>query len=461
MPTYTQAFAGGVLPIPSYGQKDKFRFFGTWAVGDTWSVPVTTTLQGDFTIGLGNISNKNPTCGFKLRNRIYLGIGSQFALSANEDVTLWEEQNPGAAVVPYLSQYGVQDSVTVFSQLTGRLAVFGRQSIQLWKVDADPANLALEQSIDNTGTRAPLSVKAIGDLDVLYLHDSGIRSLRANQMYQNATTNDIGTAIDALIRAAQVSYDSSVACAIVDPTTKQYWLHLNGTIYVLSNYPTSKIVAWSTYKPTKQTTISTSAPGEYTVVPGSVYYWVKNVAGTSLTAGATVLTATGSLVIPVGITTAFEVGTAGVLIRVDTPFVPEKFVVYNGLIYVRSTDGTIYVYGNTDNNTYDRTRATVELPWLSLDKPSMTKQALGVDAAISGAWTLYYGLDPHGTLSEVAFERGSEVSPSSVVDSTFDIGHFPAHGNGTHVKLKMVSSIAATAAKLSQLVFLYSKGNVK
>ncbi len=38
------------------------------------------------------------------------------------------------------------------------------------------------------------------------------------------------------------------ACSLVD-TAGRYWLFLKDTIYVLSYYPTNKIVAWGTYVP--------------------------------------------------------------------------------------------------------------------------------------------------------------------------------------------------------------------
>lgn len=458
---YITNFAGGVAPVPAFGQKDKIRFVGTWVAGDTWTIPITSTLEGDFTLGRGNIANEVATCGLKLRNRMYLGIGDSFALSTNGDVTLWEEQDIGAAVISFLSQQGSQDVIYALGTLQGRLAALAAQSIQIWTIDADPANFALQQVLDNTGTRSPLSVKAIGDLDLMYLDASGYRSVRSNQMYLNSTLSDIGTAIDLTVRAALVSYDPALACSIVEPTTKQYWGYLNGTIYVLSNYPTSKIVAWATYKPTYESTITPTVL-TYTTVIGGIYYWTKST-DLSLVCGTTTLLADGGFVATAATAVAAAIPgfPSGTLKRVDTSFTPTKFVIYSGQIYCRGDDNKIYRYGGTDNNTFDHCRATVELPWLDNGHPSMTKHAQGVDAAISGAWSLYYGLDPSAALTSIGFERGSQVSPSSVADSTFDVGHFPINGNGTHIKLKMISSIAATPAKLDKLVFLYTKGNIK
>ena len=214
-------FAGAVAATLAIGQREKIRFVGTWANGDTWTIRFTSTTSGDFTVGKGNIAGLTFASGFKLRNRMYLGVSTGFALSSNGDVTAWEEQDPGAAVISFLSQFGPQDTVRAFASIQGRLAVFGGLSTQLWTIDADPANFALQQVLDNTGTIAAQSVKSIGDLDVMYLDSTGIRSLRAKESTLNASVNDIGTAIDLTIRAALVSYDASLACAVVEPTTKQ------------------------------------------------------------------------------------------------------------------------------------------------------------------------------------------------------------------------------------------------
>jgi len=398
----TFAFAGGVAPTRSYGQKTKIRFSptSTWVAGDSWTILFTSTVTGDFTIGKGNLAQSSPTCSLKLRNRMYLGAGADFLLSSVEDVTKWEEQDAGAAKISYVSQAGTQDSVVALSTLQGRLAVFGSRGVQIWNVDADPTQLALLQVLDNTGTKAPLSVKSVGDYDVMYLHNSGIRSLRAKEVTLNAYVNDIGTAIDLTIRQALVGFDASGACGIVEPSTQQYWLYLNGNIYVLSNYPDSKVVAWSTYKAT------------------------TSIAG------------------------------------VQTAFTPEKFIISNEQVYVRDTSGKVYSYGGTDNNTYDNCQVTVELPWLDLKEPSTVKQGMGVDVAMAGAWVIQASMNPRGNLITV-IDRGSTTSPSMVSDSTFDIGHFNFSGNGTHIKLKAISGANATRAKLGSLTFMYNPANKK
>jgi hypothetical protein len=462
MPTSTFAFAGGVAPTEAIGQKTKIRFGGTWVgpvagsgSAEFWTLQFTSTLTGDFTVGKGNIAGAGPTCALKLRDRMYIGVGEAFCLSSVEDVTKWEEQDAGAARISYVSQFGPQDEVIALSTVQGRLAVFGVQSIQIWSVDADPSNLALQQTLDNSGARATQSVKSIGDLDVLYLDSSGVRSLRSKESTLNAFVgDDIGTAIDLLIRAALVGYDATQACAVVEPTTKQYWLYLNGNIYVLSNYPASKIIAWSIFKPTSAVAITPSL-GDYTTVVGGIYYWTKAGGGVSLTCGSTVLTATGGFVATA--TVATEVGTTGTLVRVDTAFVPEKFVVHSRQVYVRATNGKIFRYGGSDNNTYDACRATIETSFLNLKEPDQFKQATGIGVAIAGNWKVEAGMDPLASNLTTIIDRGSMSSPSIVSDSTFDIGFVGFSAHGTHFKIKATSGVVPTAAKLCEVVLKFEK----
>src|SRR6185369_10568764 len=246
----TYPFSGGQYPTSPFQQQHKIRFAGTWAAGEDWTIPFTSTLIQNLTLGKGNISENAFAYCYKLKNRVYVGFASNFAFSAVGDPTGWEEQDIGSGVIEYLSQYGQQDTVQAFSNVLGSLVVFGRLSIQLWQVDANPTLFALEQSFDNSGTNAPLSVQSLGELDTLYLDDAGVRSIRTKELTNNAYVSGVGVPIDTLIRAAILNYDTTKACAIVEPTTKQYWLYLNGNIYVFAYYPDSKVSAWSIYKPT-------------------------------------------------------------------------------------------------------------------------------------------------------------------------------------------------------------------
>jgi hypothetical protein len=128
--------------------------------------------------------------------------------------------------------------------------VFARMTTQVWSLDPDPDNDTLSQVL-RIGTNAPWSVLQFGTGDVLFLSDSGVRSLKALNMNLAASVSDVGSPIDLmLIPAMRDNPDGTfTARAVVQPIQGRYWVYLGGTIYVLSYFPAGNITAWSTFKP--------------------------------------------------------------------------------------------------------------------------------------------------------------------------------------------------------------------
>ncbi len=356
MPTF--AFSGGSgTPPKTFGQQDNFVISGTWELNDTWTIKMTST-SGAFTLGVGNLGNINPTYCTKFKNRVYIAMGSQFNFSENSDPSSWEQQNPGAGFISFLSQMGGQDTVQTFSHLQQNLVVFGKNSIQLWNVDSDPSQFSMVQAMDNAGTPAPQSVQNLGDFDVMYLDPTGFRSTRARELTQNAEIDDVGTAIDDLVQFALQNYDATKTCSIVDPLTKNYWCYLNGSIYVYSRHRYSKISAWSTFS----------------CIDDS-----------------------------------------------NQVFTPQKFVVFNNRVYCRSTEGKHILYGGVNGNTYDQySQVTLQLPWLDGKSPEMFKQASAINAVVQGKWNIFVSMNPQQTAwpADPVYAGGSATVPNELLDST-------------------------------------------
>ena len=131
-----------------------------------------------------------------------------------------------------------------------KMAVMARLTTQLWALDPDPANDALGQVL-RIGTVAPHSVVQFGTGDVLFLSDSGVRSLKALTINLAASVSDVGSAIDLIINPLvhQGSGYGWGPRAIVQPNFGRYWLSIQDTVYVLSYFPAGNITAWSTFKP--------------------------------------------------------------------------------------------------------------------------------------------------------------------------------------------------------------------
>lgn len=397
----------GVNAIPPYGQREQVLFGGTWLPGDIYQILAQAT-NGALTLGAGAFSTTAnnlpvaivPTVCFTYRERVYLGFGSEFAFSDNELPTMFEEQSPGAGNVPYLSQYGGQDTVVAFSQMQGRLAVFAKQSIQIWVADADPANFSLVQTLDNAGTPAPLSVQSIGDYDVLYLDRTGFRSLRAKEVTLNAFVDDaISSPIDTFIQTlTQAGLDLSGACAITDPQTKNYWCYVQGTIYVLARSLGAKLQAWSTYIPTDNSGVR---------------------------------------------------------------FTPQKFVIYNGQIYCRGVEGGMYAYGGLNAAQFDSTVATISTPFYDDKKADIMKFVQAIQVVAQGQWTISMSTDPNTGGNPARYhqvwQNPATLNPGELIDSSYDDGVVPVQMKGTHFAFQMQTSQPGDAV-FSSITLHYNVG---
>lgn len=213
-----------------------------------------------------------------------------------------------------------------------KLAVFSRRTVQLWAVAADPVENALVQTLRYAGLRAPLSPKQYSNGDVLFLADSGVRSLRARDLSVTASVSDIGSPIDKLIQSYFRQYlpDStqlSGAVSCIEPTLGRYWLALYDRIYVLTFFPDTKISAWSE------------------IVP---------------------------------------------------PFTLSDMATVGPAIVVRSTDNVLYIYDALNSADLYSIHMPVEIrmPFLDFDKPATFKQFTGIDVACEGVWRITAALDP-------------------------------------------------------------------
>lgn len=241
------------------------------------------------------------------------------------------------------------------------MAVMARLQTQIWALDPDPTQDSLKQIL-RIGTMAPRSILQFGTGDVLFLSDSGVRSLHAQTISLTAGVSDVGSAIDPLlIPVIRDDFQhASRADAIVQPVQGRYWLAINDTIYVLSYFPAGKITAWSTFKP------------------------------------------------------GFSV---------------QQLAAVNNMVFVMDTSANIYLYGGTDQNTYDSCKVTVRTPHMSADRPTENKRIQSVDVMCQGLWTVNIGMLPNNT---EAFELCATVQ-----DNTFGLMSIPFAGYGTHLGVHM------------------------
>jgi hypothetical protein len=187
-----------------------------------------------------------------INTKMYSPSGSVLHFSGVEEPTQWKTDVTGAGFINMVNQDGQSQELLAMERYYSGVAVFSRRNVQIWTLDVDPGQNVQKQVLRNTGLVAPPSVEQFGDADVFYLSDSGVRSLRARDSSTAAAVNDVGTPIDETIVAAihAVGLDQAAkSVAVIEPVAGRYWLAIGDTVYVYTQFPGSKISAWSTYKP--------------------------------------------------------------------------------------------------------------------------------------------------------------------------------------------------------------------
>jgi len=403
--TILPPFSGAKDPTPGAPQVDIIDFGPTnlqWNQGTGFTVVVTVN-NIDYTYGLGNLAGLNPTYCMSLVQKVHILSGDQVAFSAIGDASRWEDQNGSGAGVITISDLSYSDiqQLTSCQNYQGLMAFISAFQIQIWSVGADPSSYAQRQVLNNIGSSFGFSSSTLGDLDVLFLADTGVRSLRVRDSSLNATTFDMGSAIDSLMQAAQLTPVGPVY-AIVEPASGRYWLYINGLIYVLTYCTPLNIIAWSTYTPT----------------------WFSN--------------------------------------GVQQTFQPVKFLVFQKRVYCLDSEGDIFLYGGPGNATFDQTQAVAELTWLDHGKPKLVKQSISLDAAVLGQWKVYASMDPvdypliyPNLPPDVVLENADQPTPNENMDSTYGWQTFPYAAVGTQVKFVAVSAAVAKPAVLGNLAWLY------
>lgn len=475
---------GGGDAAAGTGGTSTITVSNTWATGDTFLVTLVNVITGVAqSLGYGTVSNSTPTYVMTYRNKVNILFGSTWAFSEIGLPTSFNNlEGTGNGYITLSDAYSESDNAQAIVPYQGRLAVLSQNSIQIWQIDADPVNYQLLQILENVGTFAKLSAVAFGELDVFFLHRTGIRSLRVRDASNNAYLSDVGSPVDFLVQASLASATSTqqaAACAVMEPNRSQYWCFLYDTIYVLSYFPQMKVSAWSIFKPSYQsgsvsrtTFVNGAVPSviirlgyvndatkfvkQYTVAGGGGsqtgirpfnYLWVYTTAEVLLV----------SYTIPTGMmfqgTLTLDItGTTVTPVANQTAFTPQKFVVYNGQVIARAADG-FYVYGGADNATYDNSICAWETSWMDAETPANTKQVKGMDAAQTGTWDYFGSIDFLGNNMEQVLD--AQTTP------TFLGGRIQMTLQGTHMKMRGQTNGTAARAVVSNLLFHYKGTSVK
>jgi hypothetical protein len=247
-------FSGGTDLVQSAPQIMDFEIKDPFTVGDKYSIIIVDPASPNqpYQFGFNRVGGVQPLFSATYKGKEYLASGSTLYFSKLNDATKWGVYELGSGFIDMSNNFGGREDLTGFGAYQGMVAVFTRRNSQLWFFDPNPAQNAQRQILDNTGCIAPGSVVSVGAIDLFYLADNGIRSLRARENTDAAYANDIGSPVDQLViehMRTMTDADKYDAKAVIEPEDGRYWLALGSRLFVLSSFAGSGINAWSEYDP--------------------------------------------------------------------------------------------------------------------------------------------------------------------------------------------------------------------
>lgn len=378
---------------------------------------VVTTFTGDEPVSEAAVAaNAGRPFQRVLRDKGYVVNGKTVYSSALGDLA--DMAGVGSWSNDLTTQGSPIGNTVSLGEYFGQLVIFGERGMMFFQVDPDPSLNQYLRTVPGS-VFGPRAIVGYSDGDVLFLSRSGIRSLQARDSSNLARVSDVGSPIDRLIRskvkldendtdplfdqidpevANELFYD--LATGIVHQDSGQAWMAVRDSIYVLSRYPSAKVLAWSTFD-TPTTTRETAYSG------GNKSDWIAD------------------------------------------------WCQINETVTLRNFADEVYVYGGPSGDEYDAAPVEVILPYMDMGRPGSTKTFTGIDVICEGEWYVEYATDHFGDDLEtiwapIAHLNGSTRSGPKV--------SFPASGTQIAIRMTCADSFAA---KVSEVIVYYNEGSQK
>jgi hypothetical protein len=374
-----QFFGGALYVIAQMDNGDVLHFYGGVHVPDT-------QVQGKSI--------------YAHKKKLYATDGPNIRASALLNATDWTV-GAGNMIIDVTTEDAAGTSLVATEAYFSYLALFGRSSIQLWSMASDPTQNQIAQTLGQIGLVARRGVARYGNGDVLFLSDTGIRSLRSRDSSNSASINDVGSPVDTLVSDRRAVLTDSTADAIrafVDPLSGRFWLVWGSEVFVLSTFPNSNISAWSLFK-----------------------------------VGATVndaIVANSNIVLRVG----NSVRVYGTL----TNIVGQSPFSFNAQVNFAAVAN------------YDATQAVAETPFMDAGRPATVKEWTALDMSVVGTWDVEVNPDPL-TLP------AKWIKVATVDKPTWGHGRVPIDMHSTHIAVRLTSTNTGEA-KISNMAVHFNAG---
>jgi hypothetical protein len=149
-----------------------------------------------------------------------------------------------AGRLPTQNNVGGDFRVTGLSVFAGDLVVMFKSSCQIWKIDPNPANMALKFNIGGSGTVQPDTLANVQG-DIVYFGGGAFRTISAViTTGQPKDSADIGAPISPI--TSVLTPDEATMKAIWSPRRQQYLCVDGNTIYAFTAYSDQN--GWTTYE---------------------------------------------------------------------------------------------------------------------------------------------------------------------------------------------------------------------
>ena len=313
------------------------------------------------------------------KEKIYGVIGRTLNFSAIGDPMTWQDPPPVGGVVAVNNSGFINlgandaDSETLRSMEVyyDKMAIFSALSCQLWFLDPDKTLNQYYQTLRDAGTLAPNSVRQYVANDVYFLGTHGIRSLRARDLSMTAAVADVGSPIDPVIQnlidTRGAEFGLYWTQSMLSPRTGRIWMAMYDRIYVLSNWASPNISAWSVY-----TLENSGAP--------------------------------------------FLIDNAGIAFA-------DPYVI------LRATDNRIFRFGSQGGKVYDSCPVSITTPFLNFDKPASFKFYQGFDAICSNdpgsVWNVQASFDP--TAVPTPYDQICTLDGATIMDGRIPMSGRSTH----------------------------------
>lgn len=180
----------------------------------------------------------------KQAQKLFAKSGSNVRFCKTGDARDWTTSSDAGFLPTGLQAKGSDDVTAIGPFQKSGLWVGFSDNCQVWTVDPDPSNHSIVDTIEGIGT---VFHRAAGPVskDLFFLAQNGFRSVSLISITDNLQDNDVGSPIDALVKAQVLTTDDPLS--LYYPKLGQFWCINGSTVWAYSFSRTSKLSGWSKY----------------------------------------------------------------------------------------------------------------------------------------------------------------------------------------------------------------------